>query len=358
MDWQWAANRPPLVALGWKPEQGFAICNGNLCDWNGYNEAMILYVLGLGSPTHPLPDGAWDAWTAGYGGQWQTHYGYTFLTFPPLFGHQYSHVWIDFRHMQDDYMREKGITYFENSRRATLASRAYAIANPGGFPNYSADEWGLTASDDPFGYRAHGAPPAQSDNGTITPTAAGGSYAFTPDLSREALRTFYDRYYARLWGPYGLKDAYNIKESWTATDYLGIDQGPIVLMIENARTGAIWEAFMTHPDVRTGLARAGFDVPAVDAEGAPEAEGARLGPPAPNPARGPVRLAYAVGAAGPVRLSVHDVLGREVAVLVAADRPAGDHAAEWDARTAAAGVYVVRLTAASRTASRTVVVTR
>ena len=358
VEWDWAANRPPLVTLGWKPETGFAICNGGLCDWNGYNEAMLLYVLGLGSPTHPLREDAWDAWTAGYGGQWQTQYGYAFLTFPPLFGHQYSHVWVDFRHMQDDYMRGKGITYFENSRRATLASRAYAIANPGRFPNYSADEWGLTASDDPFGYRAHGAPPAQSDNGTITPTAAGGSYAFTPDLSREALRTFYTRYYAGLWGPYGLKDAYNVKEGWFATAYLGIDQGPIVLMIENARTEAIWDAFMAHPDVRRGLERAGFDVPAVAAEDAPTAEAVTLAPPAPNPATGAVRLAATLAEAGRARLSVYDVLGREVAVVFDGVQAAGAHAVVWDAAGVAAGVYVVRLEAAGLVRTRTVAVTR
>ena len=140
VDWTWAAPRSPLVTLGWKPEVGFNVCGGGPCDWRGYNEAMILYVLGLGSPTHPLPDGAWDAWTASYGGDWQTHYGITFLTFPPLFGHQYSHVWIDFRDIQDDYMRGRSdllgtpYDYFENSRRATLASQAYAVANPGPLP--------------------------------------------------------------------------------------------------------------------------------------------------------------------------------------------------------------------------------
>ncbi|PAP76425.1 glucoamylase family protein [Rubrivirga marina] len=358
VEWDWAANRPPLVALGWKPEEGFAICNGGLCDWTGYNEAMILYVLGLGSPTHPLPDDAWDAWTAGYAGQWQTHYGYEFLTFPPLFGHQYSHVWIDFRHMQDDYMRGRGITYFENSRRATLASRAYAIANPGNFPNYSAEEWGLTASDDPFGYRAHGAPPAQSDNGTITPTAAGGSYAFTPDLSREALRTFYARYTNGLWGDYGLKDAYNVEEGWFASDYLGIDQGPIVLMIENERTGAIWESFMTHPDVRAGLERAGFDVPAVAEEPEPGTEAATLNRPAPNPTAGSVRLGVSLAEAGPARLTVHDALGRRVAVVADGPLAAGAHALSWDASAVASGVYVVRLEAAGLVRTRTVVVTR
>ena len=357
VDWQWAANRAPLVTLGWKPEEGFNICNGNLCDWNGYNEAMLLYILGMGSPTFPLADDAWEAWTGGYGSQWQTQYGYTFLTFPPLFGHQYSHVWVDFRNMQDDYMRGRGITYFENSRRATLASRNYAIANPGGYPNYSADEWGLTASDDPFGYRAHGAPPAQSDNGTITPTAAGGSYAFTPDLSRAALRTFYERYYARLWGDYGLRDAYNIQENWFASDVLGIDQGPIVLMIENDRTGAIWESFMTHPDVRVGLERAGFDVPAVADEPGPEAT-VSLALPAPNPTTGSVRLGVSLATAGPVRLTVVDVLGREVARLLDGEHPAGAATVDWNVEAVASGIYIVRLEAAGLVRTRTLVVAR
>ena len=351
VEWDWAAPRSPLVALGWRPESGFLPF-----DWRGYNEAMILYVLGLGSPTHPLPDGAWDAWTATYPGDWQTHYGITFLTFPPLFGHQYSHVWIDFRDRADAYMRSKGIDYFENSRRATLAQREYAIDNPRRWPNYSAEEWGITASDVPNGYLARGAPPAQNDNGTIAPTAAGGSYAFTPDLSREALRTFYREYRPRLWGEYGLKDAYNVAADWVATDYLGIDQGPILLMIENERTGAIWDSFMTHPDVQRGLERAGFER-VTSGEDGPEAA-LTLAPPVPNPTASGVRLAFSTSAAGPVRLAVYDVLGREVAVLVEGARPAGEHVAAWDASAAASGVYVVRLRAGGAVRSRTLVVAR
>ena len=356
VEWDWATPRDPLVALGWKPEEGFLPF-----DWVGYNEAMILYVLGLGSPTHALPDGAWDAWTASYPGDWQTHYGYTFLTFPPLFGHQYSHVWIDFRGIQDDYMREKGSDYFENSRKATLAQRAYAIDNPRGWPNYGPNEWGLTASDDPPPaplYVAHGAAPVQNDNGTITPTAAGGSYAFTPAESREALRTFYARYRPRLWGPYGLRDAYNVDLDWFATDYLGIDQGPILLMIENERTGAIWDAFTRHPDVQRGLERAGFRPRAVSGEGGAGAAPLALAPPAPNPSARGVRLSFATPEAGDVRLAVYDVLGREVAVVADGPRPAGEHAAEWDASGAAAGVYVVRLEAGGVVVSRVVTVVR
>ncbi|MEM0961063.1 MAG: glucoamylase family protein [Bacteroidota bacterium] len=351
VDWQWATPRDPLVALGWRPESGFIGF-----DWIGYNEAMILYIMGLGSPTFPLADDAWDGWTARYDQDWQTHYGLSFLTFPPLFGHQYSHIWVDFRNMQDDYMRGRGSTYFENSVRATLAQRAYAEANPRRFPNYSAEEWGITASDYPGGYIARGAPPIQNDDGTLVPTAPGGSYAFTPELSREALRTMYREHYARLWGPYGLKDAYNVEESWVASDYIGIDQGPIVLMIENARTGAIWDAFMTHPDIRRGMERAGFDVPAVDADPA-DVPALSLAAPAPNPTAGPVRLAYTLAEAGDARLAVFDILGRELAVLHDGPRQPGSHVADWPAGVAA-GVYVVRLEAAGEARTRSFVVAR
>src|SRR5262249_5045901 len=155
--------------MGWKPGTGFS----GFGQWIGYNEAMILYILALGSPTHPVATTAWSTWTSGY--QWNTLYGQTYVTFPPLFGHQYSHCWIDFRYIQDAYMQAKGITYYENSRRATLAQQAYCIANPGGFTAYGDSLWGLTASDVPSGYNARGAPPALNDDGTITPSAVGGS---------------------------------------------------------------------------------------------------------------------------------------------------------------------------------------
>ncbi|GAB5536620.1 MAG: hypothetical protein Rubg2KO_28690 [Rubricoccaceae bacterium] len=359
VDWNWAAPNSPLVALGWRPESGFIGF-----DWRGYNEAMILYVLGMGSPTHPLPDAAWEGWTAGYSGQWQTHYGISFLTFPPLFGHQYSHVWIDFRDIQDDYMRERSsatgteVDYFENSRRATLAQRAYAIANPRRYPNYSAEEWGITASDIPGGYRARGAPPAQNDDGTLTPTAAGGSYAFTPDISRDALRTFYARHRARLWGQYGLRDAYNIDQNWFATDVLGIDQGPILLMIENERTEALWDAFMTHPDIQRGLERAGFQPTPVSEEAGADLNELALMPPAPNPATSQVQIRYALPAASSMQLSIHDVLGREVTVLQNGRQLEGVHTAEWNAENVAAGLYILRLESEGVVRTRRLVIMR
>jgi hypothetical protein len=158
VEWPWMQVRSAKLCHGWKPETGFL-----RYDWGGYNEAMILYLLALGSPTFPLNPEAWTAWTSSYA--WQTHYGQAFVVFPPLFGHQYSHVWIDFRDIQDTYMRAKGLDYFENSRRATLANRAYAMANPHGWADYGENVWGLTASDIPSSYKARGAPPRKATMG-------------------------------------------------------------------------------------------------------------------------------------------------------------------------------------------------
>jgi hypothetical protein len=287
VEWPWMQVRSAKICHGWDPEGGFLPY-----DWGGYNESMILYLLALGSPTSPISPEAWTTWTSSY--SWETHYGQAFVVFPPLFGHQYSHVWVDFRGIQDAYMRDKGLDYFENSRRATLANRAYAIANPLGWADYGSNVWGLTASDIPATYRARGAPPAENDDGTITPTAAGGSFAFTPRESLAALRHMYDAYRTRIWGPYGFKDAFNPSAQWFATDYLGIDQGPIVLMIENSRTGRIWDVFMRHPAVQRGLARAGF-VPMAEAknvqpppDGASERPKTDVQPAHPDPGTRPV----------------------------------------------------------------------
>src|SRR5712692_905166 len=176
-DWEWFRNFNPGLLMGWKPGTGF----GGYGQWIGYNEAMIMYILAYGSSTHPISDQyGWQAWTSGY--QWQSQYGYTYVIFPPLFGHQYSHCWVDFRNIADGYMRSRGIDYFENSRRATLAQRAYCAANPGGWVGYSDTLWGITASDDTGGtYSARGAPPPQSDDGTLVPTAPISSLPFAPD---------------------------------------------------------------------------------------------------------------------------------------------------------------------------------
>jgi hypothetical protein len=244
------------LSMGWHPESGFIKRR-----WIGYNEAMLLYLLGLGAPTNALPEDCWREWTRGY--EWKTNYSQGFVHFPPLFGHQYSHCWIDFRGISDDYFREKGIDYFENSRRATAAQRAYCIANPGGFIGYSELVWGLTACDGPgFGrfhaYSARGAPPAENDDGTIAPTAAGGSIPFAPEACIATLRHLYDRFRTHIWTPYGFCDAFNLTANWWDPEVLGIDQGPMLIMIENHRTGRIWKTFMKTPELHRGLKAAGF----------------------------------------------------------------------------------------------------
>lgn len=274
-DWTWFQTRSPFIAMGWHPETGF-IRN----DWKGYNEAMLLYVLALGSPTHPVDPTVWTRWTETY--DWDTFYDQTHVNFDPLFGHQYSHVWIDFRRIQDAYMRDKGLDYAENSRRATYANRAYCIANPAKWQDYGPTIWGLTACDGAkdttvngrtfFSYRARGAASTQIvDDGTIAPTAAGGSMAFAPEICLPALRTMKTKYGPKLYGSYGFLDAFNpsyrypprpgygtTEAGWFDTDYLGIDQGPILLMAENLRTAFVWNLMKKNPHIRRGLERAGF----------------------------------------------------------------------------------------------------
>ncbi len=256
VDWQWMTTGGNSVCMGWMPESGFLSAR-----WIGYNEAMLLYLMGMGANTNPLPALQWNSWTSGY--RWRTNYGYAYLEFPPLFGHQYSHCWVDFRHLADGYMNSRSLSYFENSRRATLAQRAYCMANPGGFAGYGSNTWGITACDGPgagglAGYTARGAPPAQNDDGTLAPTAIGGSLPFAPEVCLPALRHLYDRYRTNLWCSYGFRDAFNLTAGWWDADVLGIDQGAILLMAENHRTEAVWQRFMQIPEIQRGLRAAGF----------------------------------------------------------------------------------------------------
>jgi hypothetical protein len=251
VNWTWMSNPSGGVATAWYPSTGFS---GNY--WTGYCEAMILYIMGLGTSTTPLPATAWSVWTNGY--SWITNFGEAYIFFPPLFTYQYSHCWIDFRHIADAYMTNHNSTYFENSRRASLAQVAYCVANPNSEVAYSSNVWGLTASDDPGGYTSHGITPGGYDNGTISPTAAGGAICFTPEYSAPALSYFYSHYRPHIWTAYGFRDAFNIGQGWYDVDELGIDQGPIVIMIENYRTQKPWKLFMQNPEITNGLQRAGF----------------------------------------------------------------------------------------------------
>jgi hypothetical protein len=290
VDWEWARAGRPLVSMGWHPESGLPNHDANnfiLSNWRGYMESMLLYVLALGSPTHPLPDGTWAEWAKTY--QWDRFHGQEFVQFAPLFGHQYSHAWIDFRGIRDPYMRARGIDYHENSRRATLSQRQYAIDNPGGWRDYSAEVWGLTASDGPLdttltidgrartfhSYWARGAGADEvNDDGTVAPTAAGGSIAFAPEVVVPTLLAMRRRYGDDLFGRYGFVDAFNPTlrapsprlqhgrvvpgKGWFDVDYLGIDQGPILVMLENQRSELVWRLMRRNPYVVRGLCRAGF----------------------------------------------------------------------------------------------------
>ena len=282
VDWRWAQPYGPRIVMGWHPETGFI-----RAEYTGYNEAQFLYLLALGSPTHPVHESAWPAFTDTY--HWAAFEGFEMVNFAPLFGHQYTASWVDLRGIQDPYMRARGIDYFENGRRATLAQRAYAIRNPRGFVDYGPDLWGLTASDGPKDttmvlengqrvtfqtYSARGAAADEiRDDGTLVPTAAGGSVPFAPDETIRALRAMRDRYGARVYTRYGFKDAFNptfgrlgvrpamgaVEDGvWVDADYLGIDQGPILLAIENHRTGLVWGLLRRDADLVRGLRRAGF----------------------------------------------------------------------------------------------------
>jgi hypothetical protein len=349
INWAWILPRPPKIAMGWKPESGF-LSN----DWVGYNEGMILYILAMGAPKNSIGGLAWQFWTRGYA--WQSHYGYSFLTFPPLFGHQYSHVWVDFRSRQDEYMRNQGSDYFENSRRATLAQRNYCIANPKKWADYSENVWGITASDIPNGYSAQGAPPDQNDNGTIAPTAAGGSFAFTPTESLAALREMYRKYKLKLWSIYGFKDAFNISKSWFDTDYIGIDQGPIILMIENQRTGKIWKAMMKHEGIQRGLDKAGFTGTGV----ANEAESANLSMNLtvfPNPSATSAQVLFNTIQTGNVVMRVYDLLGQEV---VSRTSVLQQGAQTWilDTKHWTQGLYVVQIEQNGQRSTQNLIITR
>jgi hypothetical protein len=271
MDWQWWLTEKGKVCMGWSPECGFfPYC------WEGYNESILLHVLGLGSPTFPLPPETYTAFTSTY--EWRELYGQEVLHAGPLFIHQLSHLWIDFRDLQDEFMRGKGIDYFENSRRATYIQQEYARRNPREMKAYGEHVWGITASDGPgpalleidglqrefFDYEARGIPDGP-DDGTIAPWAAVASLPFAPEIVLPALQYFND-VYPEMTSKYGFKCSFNPTfddgaqgdKGWISKGYYGLDQGPVVLMIENYLSGMVWGLTTRCKYFVDGLHRAGF----------------------------------------------------------------------------------------------------
>ena len=271
-DWQWAQDGGTTVTHGWKPESGFLNYR-----WEGYDEALLLYILGLGSPTHPLLVQSYAAWASTY--RWEQCYGQEYLYAGSLFTHQLSHLWIDFRGIQDAFMREKGIDYFENSRRATYAQQLYAISNPLKFEGYGPQCWGITASDGPglitikvngierqfFNYVGRGVP-FGPDDGTIAPWAVAASLPFAPEIVLPALDYYIHEVKLTKLNPYGFKASFNATypekfgnaHGWVSLWHYEINHGPIVLMIENYQTGLLWQLMRTCPCIVNGLHRAGF----------------------------------------------------------------------------------------------------
>ena len=283
-DWNFfRSDERPAISMGWHPEEGLIPAN-----WVGFNEGMFVNVLALGSTTHPGPPNLWDQWTATYPTFWRGAGPTRRIAFAPLFGSQYSQIFIDFRGIRDAVMRQAGFDYFENSRREAYAHRAYAIANPMGWRGYSNNVWGLTACDGPgdfrlpykgetrnfFGYAARGpmGEPDGRDDGTIAPTAALGCLPFAPEIVLPCAQALLRQ--PGLFDRYGFHDSFNPsftytdvtsksgtvdpKNGWVARDYLGIDQGPILLQAANYRDEFLWRYMRRVPAIRRGLKRAGF----------------------------------------------------------------------------------------------------
>ncbi len=234
VDWPWMLNNKKVLCMGWKPESGFLEYY-----WDSYSEAMILYSLAIGSPTHPINKNSWFEWARQVG----SYKGYKVIYsyFGSLFTYQYSHAWIDFRKLYE----EGNINYHSNSINATMANRQFCIDEKSRYKTYGEDCWGLTACIGPKGYKGYGAKPGLATNdGTIAPYGIAGSIVFTEEKSLSGLKFIYDNYGRFLYGKYGFKDAFNIDKNWWAEEFLGIDVGITVLMIENYRTGLVWEKFM------------------------------------------------------------------------------------------------------------------
>jgi hypothetical protein len=271
IDWAWMLAGRETLCHGWRPEGGFLEFH-----WQGYDEALILYLLALGSPTHPIPPASYDAWCRSY--EWKELYGIEFLYAGPLFIHQMSHIWCDFRGIRDTFMRQHQSDYFENSRRATLIQQQYAIDNPLGLPHTGEFCWGITASDGPgnvtktidgvtrefFDYTARGAP-FGPDDGTLAPWAVAASLPFAPDIVVPTLKNL-SALHVKVPNPYGFKASFNPvfgasgdnSIGWVSPYHFGINEGPTVLMIENHHSEMVWSLMRSCAYLRAGFKAAGF----------------------------------------------------------------------------------------------------
>ena len=246
VDFPWMLNKGKTFALSWSPESGFSRQR-----WDHFDESLLLYAIAIGSPTHPVPPEAWKEVLKRVG----AYRDYRLIQMPPLFTHQYPHIWLNLRDKNDGFA-----DYFKNSTNATLANRVFCIDQASKFSGYGLDLWGLSASDGPLGYSAYGAPPGWSVfyDGTIAPTACGSSIVFTPQESVACLRKIYEKYGDKMWGRYGFSAAMNVGKNWFSGKVFAIDQGSLLLMIENYRSGLIWKTMAHSSPIKEGLQKMGF----------------------------------------------------------------------------------------------------
>jgi hypothetical protein len=260
------SNHPHTISMAWHPEKGTTNWG-----WHGYTEGLFLYILAAGTGIEN-PEQRYQGWLHTY--EWKTPYeGLSHVVFPPLFGHQFSHVFIDFRGLSDPYLKAKGIDYFENSRRATLTQSAYCKENPKGWKGYDALTWGITATDGPGsayntdvykfeGYAGRGTSGKDftvGEDGTLAPYGVLSSLPFTPELSLATIKNINQKMGSKIWGKYGYFDAFNETADWVASDFIGLDQGVMILMIENFRTGMVWNYVMKDTIIQNGLEKLNFE---------------------------------------------------------------------------------------------------
>jgi hypothetical protein len=341
VEWNWYRQSAESLVLFWHWSPNY-LWKINM-PVKGWDEALIIYLLAVASPTHSVSP-------LFYSGGWaSTNYtnGRSFYGIPlyvganyggPLFFAHYSFIGFDPRNKKDAYAN-----YFDQNKNHSLINRAYCMANPGGYKGYSGSCWGLTASDDPTGYLAH---EPTNDNGTISPTAALSSMPYTPNESMSALKEFYNVYGKKIWGIYGFKDAFNVSRNWYADSYIAIDQGPVVCMIENYRSQVLWNNFMANPEIQPMLDKLGFKPDFTDVvEKSDKPSSYELKNNYPNPFNPVTTIAYSVPKEGKVSLKVYNLLGKEVARLVDEVKPAGSYNVLFDASKLASGVYFYKIEA-------------
>ncbi len=340
-DWYKRYPSSDLLYWHWSPNYGW-IMNMPI---RGWNEGMICYLLGAASPTHPIPASSYLSGWAGSSGYANnnTFYGHKIYVGynygGPLFFIHYSFLAFDPRNKKDRYAN-----YFVNNRNTALVHYAYSIANPNNYPNYGENEWGLTASDDPDGYKVH---EPTNDNGTISPTAALGSFPYTPVESMKALKGFYLNYGEKLFGLYGFKDAYNKKRDWYAQSYLAIDQGPIIVMAENYRSGLLWHYFMQNPEIAPMLSAVGFvpdSTTDVKDNFSTTVNNFKLNGNYPNPFNPVTIIEFSIPSADNVKVEVYDVLGNVLDVIADNYFNAGTNKVVWNAQRHSSGVYFYKVT--------------